>query len=636
MANLRKARAQLISGENGENVEDVDILTSADAVSFSDGRKLTEVETTITQQLAQTATQPVRNLAYGDVNVAGKNISRTIVTFISDDGFIEDYTKLKPIFEAERVPFSPAIVSDWVGNSRCMSVSQIKEIENMGCEILGHTKTHPELGTLTEAQLEKELKESKSALKSMGFDVNHIVYPYGSYSNLVKKIARKYYRSGYLFGNTAQTNSQPYDTYAIKRIALGSYFDRPSSEFPVTNTFNDYYKPMVDKAVANKEWLIITLHPGASNGEFTAEQQGYLTQTIQYIKSLNIPIKNPTDVLNELGNLIDVVGYTETNQEIPFKIGANGKLVSTGITQSATIILNANERNAMSKESDFEPGYVTHVLVSSANASGTPNGKGGVLVTNRTIQAKMGLTGNLTTQTFYEISPSTGVSGKVYVRTASAGVDYPWGQWEVINENKSNRLTDNQLPSNTPPTGFPTGKTTSQTFNSSGNKSDLPNLSSGTLHTFRHETAAYNDFAYQVFYAVDGNIYTRRHSVGGAWGGWRKVVTASVDGYFDNLKNKGVVVNEQKTSAPSTSSISVANKSRIVLNTVTNNVINNLIDGVEGQEIILLNTSGQSITLKHLANANDGFINLEGATDYVLKEFKPIKLIKFTNSWYVF
>ena len=70
---------------------------------------------------------------------------------------------------------------------------------------------------------------------------------------------------------------------------------------------------MVDKAVANQQWLVITLHPGAISGDYTAEQQGYLVETIQYIKSLGIPIKNPTDVLDEMGNLIDIASYSDDN-----------------------------------------------------------------------------------------------------------------------------------------------------------------------------------------------------------------------------------------------------------------------------------------------------------------------------------
>ena len=269
-------------------------------------------------------------MAGGKINASAKSVSKVAVTFIADDGRVEDYTILKPIFLSENVPFSSAVVSSAVGSKGKMSVGQIIEIQDMGCEILSHSKVHDYLATMTEAQIEEQLRDSKRTLLSMGFNVESIVYPYGSFNNTVKRIANKYYRSGYLYGNRGEVNAQPYDTYAIKRIALGAYFDAPNTEFPITNTFEDYYKPMVDKALAENKWLVITLHPGALSGDFDETQQGYLVETIQYIKSLDIPIKTPCEVLDDMGNLIDLVSYSSTDTVVNYvKMGGDGVLTGS-------------------------------------------------------------------------------------------------------------------------------------------------------------------------------------------------------------------------------------------------------------------------------------------------------------------
>lgn len=56
MAKLNKVRAQLLDANTGAVIEDVDVLTSADAVKFDDGKNLSEVTAGLAQQLAQMTT----------------------------------------------------------------------------------------------------------------------------------------------------------------------------------------------------------------------------------------------------------------------------------------------------------------------------------------------------------------------------------------------------------------------------------------------------------------------------------------------------------------------------------------------------------------------------------------------------
>lgn len=66
MANLNKVRIQLLDENTGAVLEDVDVLTSAEAVTFEDGKKLSEVIPEVTTQLAQKAEKSeINTLAYG-------------------------------------------------------------------------------------------------------------------------------------------------------------------------------------------------------------------------------------------------------------------------------------------------------------------------------------------------------------------------------------------------------------------------------------------------------------------------------------------------------------------------------------------------------------------------------------------
>lgn len=126
----------------------------------------------------------------------------------------------------------------------------------MGWELMSHTETHPQLATLTEAEVEAELKNSKETLESMfNVKVKSIAYPNGSENAMVRRIARKYYRSATIsFGGR---NEMPLSTYRMNRVPLGSYYEPGAGHDTL-----EYYKSQVDACKANKDYLILMLHPG--------------------------------------------------------------------------------------------------------------------------------------------------------------------------------------------------------------------------------------------------------------------------------------------------------------------------------------------------------------------------------------
>ncbi len=176
-------------------------------------------------------------------DIAAAN-ARPIVTFVFDDGNDTDYTVAKDVFKAQNAVACTAVVTDRVNTENHLSVSQLKELQDAGWEIMSHTESHPNLKSLSEDQIDKELSGSKAALEAWGFSVKNLVYPYNKNNELVRKVAAKYYRSAR--GGRSMLNSMPLEMYELKSYSLKHDISK----------MKDY----IDNAYSEKKWLVFYHH----------------------------------------------------------------------------------------------------------------------------------------------------------------------------------------------------------------------------------------------------------------------------------------------------------------------------------------------------------------------------------------
>jgi peptidoglycan/xylan/chitin deacetylase (PgdA/CDA1 family) len=106
--------------------------------------------------------------------------SPTVVSLGFDDGYVSAYTNVAPVLASHGMQGTFFIISDTVGESGYMSWSQIASLASAGNEIAGHTLTHPDLATLTAAQVRHEVCGNRSDLLSRGFQVTDFAYPLGT------------------------------------------------------------------------------------------------------------------------------------------------------------------------------------------------------------------------------------------------------------------------------------------------------------------------------------------------------------------------------------------------------------------------------------------------------------------------
>jgi len=217
-----------------------------------------------------------------------------MISFLTDDASFGDTTRLLPLFREKGVVATAAVVSGQMLNPSSafwLNVNGVRELQKAGWEIVSHSRTHPDLTTLTDEQLVTEFRDSRRELADNGFLTDTIVYPYGQQNLRVREAACKFYTKGFLAWG--EVNELPLTTnFQIGRYALGAW----ASEGWNTPEF---YKARVDEAIAKNGWLVFMLHPGDVDLH-NAQQHEYLSQTIDYIKSRGVPIVTTGEALRRL------------------------------------------------------------------------------------------------------------------------------------------------------------------------------------------------------------------------------------------------------------------------------------------------------------------------------------------------
>src|SRR5699024_8189704 len=94
----------------------------------SEIERLEQKDKNLATQLAQNEndlTQYKREIRNGSYKGA-------IVSFSTDDGRVEDWTRFKPIFEEEKIPCNVCVSTSFVGNEGYMTWEQLKDLKSLG------------------------------------------------------------------------------------------------------------------------------------------------------------------------------------------------------------------------------------------------------------------------------------------------------------------------------------------------------------------------------------------------------------------------------------------------------------------------------------------------------------------------
>lgn len=402
-----------------------------------------------------------------------------IITFVSDDGYKEDYNLLKDVFVSRGVPCVLAIISEWVGTQYYMTQEQLLELQNEhGYEISSHSKTHEDLTQLTPEEVDEQCRGSHDTLNSLGMKCETICIPYGAYNNDVLDIAKKYYRGIRTSDNGINTDITNFN---LKSVTFG---DAPIDL--------NYYKTQVDEAVDSNGWLIFLMH-GNKFGEDQTKIDD-LAELIDYIQSKNVDVVTLSEGLNRVGNLIE-------SQD--FRLNANGLMTGS---QANTYYTGVDTHTASSTILDFKANAIniTHISTDSSFPRGLP----GTLYTYN-FRRTSDWSSQYAFQEFHRLDNSD-----VYRRKCLS--DTTWGEWEKIISPTERIYGYTNIPSSHQITDYPLNTIITSPVQT-GSASGYPQNAAGTLTIYRSE---FNDFSYETYKIYNDNELYIRSWIGGAWTGW--------------------------------------------------------------------------------------------------------------------
>lgn len=182
-------------------------------------------------------------------NIA-KEQNKGIVTLTFDDGLSSQYEVVYP--EMQRYKYNGVIflIANWTGlfeGRELMNFEQAKLMQDNGWEIGSHTLIHKPLITLSEKELEDELKLSKQVLEDEGFKITTLAFPFGDYNEEVVEEAKNYYFAS----KPLEEGYNQLDNISFYELKSKIVMQEDSSEEVCS---------WIQKASSEQSWLILVFH----------------------------------------------------------------------------------------------------------------------------------------------------------------------------------------------------------------------------------------------------------------------------------------------------------------------------------------------------------------------------------------
>ncbi len=226
--------------------------------------------------------QSVGSLSVDDYSLTqiggSKTFDQGMVTLSFDDGLPSFYANGVPILNSHNIKSTAYVLSNELGNSDSITVDQMLQMQAQGHEIGSHSKTHPDLTSISAQQMQDEIANSKKDLEALGANITTFAYPYGNWNSATDQIVKQ---AGYMGARTAlmQDGGQNFkdgNPFLIKTFSIES------------NTAVDEMKQLIDQAIQDKAWIVFVMHRVEDSGEQYNTTPATLTAICDYINSKNV------------------------------------------------------------------------------------------------------------------------------------------------------------------------------------------------------------------------------------------------------------------------------------------------------------------------------------------------------------
>ncbi|HEU4677646.1 MAG TPA: polysaccharide deacetylase family protein [Candidatus Paceibacterota bacterium] len=204
---------------------------------------------------------------------------RGYVSLMFDDGVETTYKNAFPILDAANFKVDTFIITDRLKDGTYpgyVKAADVIAMQNAGHEIGAHTRSHPDLTTLSPADAKAEIEGSRNDLLAIGAKpVNFFAYPYGAYNTPVIDDVKA---AGFLGARSSDGgyNLKTGNQFALRRISM----DR-------TTTLADV-KQYVETAKEDKTWVIFLFHDVDDSGSEYAVSPALFKEIVDYLQSAGV------------------------------------------------------------------------------------------------------------------------------------------------------------------------------------------------------------------------------------------------------------------------------------------------------------------------------------------------------------
>ncbi len=184
------------------------------------------------QTLARQGYRAVQIDALIDWLEGGPSLPEGAILVTFDDGFRGVREHALPVLERMGWPFTVFLVSDLIGGEDVwtrasnpagvtyplLAMDDIRDMQRRGVSFHSHTRSHPSLPSLDDAQLREQLAGSRQRLtERLGAEVRYLAYPFG---HADERVAAATQAAGYraAFSTRSGFNRRDVDRFQIRRI----------------------------------------------------------------------------------------------------------------------------------------------------------------------------------------------------------------------------------------------------------------------------------------------------------------------------------------------------------------------------------------------------------------------------------
>lgn len=250
---------------------------------------------TVFHVLSSVGTLTVDDMSVTKITPAG--FTRGIVTLAFDDGWEEDVFTVLPVlkdFGFHATMFFATTFLESTPPSGPINESGPAAIHAMqadGHEIGGHSVTHPDLTTLSPADLDYELRHSKEYLESVAGagQVQNLATPYGTYNDAVIAKAKELQYASLRSTDEGFNSKEDFDQYRIEVQNMQK------------TTTQAEFQSWIDQAKKDKSWLVLVYHRVATSSleQFDTPEANFRPQ-MQYLKDSGVIVLTTQQALQEL------------------------------------------------------------------------------------------------------------------------------------------------------------------------------------------------------------------------------------------------------------------------------------------------------------------------------------------------